>query len=93
MSVYQKIKQQLEGKEDEDFEIVFVSIDRDQVQFLTYFETMPWLAVPYDDPTIKNLAKYFDIRGIPSLVVLGPDGKTVTKQGNVAVCDYLIYKA
>ncbi|XP_009620045.1 probable nucleoredoxin 2 [Nicotiana tomentosiformis] len=81
MSVYQKIKQQLEGKEDEDFEIVFVSSDRDQVQFLTYFETMPWLAVPYDDPTIKNLAKYFDIRGIPSLVVLGPDGKTVTKQG------------
>lgn len=81
ISVYQKIKQQLEGKEDEDFEIVFVSSDRDQVQFVTYFETMPWLAVPYDDPTIKNLAKYFDIRGIPSLVVLGPDGKTVTKQG------------
>ncbi|OIT03963.1 PREDICTED: probable nucleoredoxin 2 isoform X2 [Nicotiana attenuata] len=81
MSVYQKIKQQLEGKEDEDFEIVFVSSDRNQVQFMTYFETMPWLAVQYDDPTIKNLAKYFDIRGIPSLVVLGPDGKTVTKQG------------
>lgn len=81
ISVYKKIKQQLEGKEDEDFEIVFVSSDHNQVEFATYFETMPWLAIPFDDPTIKSLAKYFDIRGIPSLVVLGPDGKTVTKQG------------
>lgn len=80
-SVYKKIKQQLEGKEDEDFEIVFVSSDHDQVEFTIYFDTMPWLAIPFGDPTIKALAKYFDIRGIPSLVVLGPDGKTVTKQG------------
>lgn len=81
ISVYKKIKQQLEGKDDEDFEIVFVSSDHNQVDFTTYFETMPWLAIPFDDPTIKALAKYFDIRGIPSLVILGPDGKTVTKQG------------
>ncbi|KAK4351778.1 hypothetical protein RND71_027296 [Anisodus tanguticus] len=81
ISVYKKIKQQLEGKEDEDFEIVFVSSDRDQLEFATYFETMSWIAIPFGDPKIKALAKYFDIRGIPSLVVLGPDGKTVTKQG------------
>lgn len=42
---------------------------------------MPWLALPYGDPNIKNLAKYFDVQGIPSLVIVGPDGKTVTKQG------------
>ncbi|KAM3341617.1 putative nucleoredoxin 2 isoform X1 [Capsicum galapagoense] len=85
VSVYEKIKQQLEGKEEEDFEIVFVSSDHNQVEFATYFETMPWLTIPFDDPTIKALAKYFDIRGIPSLVVLGPDGKTVTKQGRSLV--------
>uniref|UniRef100_A0A7C9EC51 protein-disulfide reductase n=1 Tax=Opuntia streptacantha TaxID=393608 RepID=A0A7C9EC51_OPUST len=63
------------------FEIVFVSSDKDQASFESYFQTMPWLAVPYGDPTIKELAKHFDVRGIPSLVILGPDGKTVTKQG------------
>ena len=81
ISIYQKIKQMLVEKGGEDFEIVFVSSDRDQISFDSYFSTMPWLSLPFGDPTIKNLAKHFDIRGIPSLVILGPDGKTVTKQG------------
>ena len=65
----------------EDFEIVFVSNDRDQESFDSYFNTMPWLALPFGDPTVKELAKHFDVRGIPCLIVTGPDGKTVTKQG------------
>lgn len=76
VSVYQKMKESLR-----DFEIVFVSSDKDQASFESYFQTMPWLAVPYGDSTIKDLVKHFDVRGIPSLVILGPDGKTVTKQG------------
>ncbi|KAL0438375.1 UNVERIFIED_CONTAM: putative nucleoredoxin 2 [Sesamum latifolium] len=81
-SIYQKINQEssLNGHH-QDFEIVFVSSDHDQKSFDSYFRTMPWLALPYGDPSIKTLTKYFDIRGIPSLVILGPDGKTVTKQG------------
>ncbi|XP_059633175.1 probable nucleoredoxin 2 isoform X2 [Cornus florida] len=82
ISIYHKIKQTLEkGQGDEDFEIVFVSSDRDQMAFDTYFSAMPWLALPFGDPTIKNLTKYFNIQGIPSLVILGGDGKTITKQG------------
>ncbi|KAL0325922.1 UNVERIFIED_CONTAM: putative nucleoredoxin 2 [Sesamum radiatum] len=81
-SIYQKINQEssLNGHH-QDFQIVFVSSDHDQTSFDSYFRTMPWLALPYGDPNIKTLTKYFDIRGIPSLVILGPDGKTVTKQG------------
>lgn len=81
IAAYEKIKQSLAGKENEDFEIIFVSSDCDQNSFNSYFSTMPWLAIPYGDPTIKNLAKYFDVQGIPCLVIIGPDGKTVTKQG------------
>ncbi|KAK9270820.1 hypothetical protein L1049_026406 [Liquidambar formosana] len=81
ISIYQSIKQLLVENEDEDFEIVFVSSDRDQASFESYFETMPWLALPFGDPTIKDLTRYFDVRGIPCLVILGPDGKTVTKNG------------
>ncbi|KAL0314532.1 UNVERIFIED_CONTAM: putative nucleoredoxin 2 [Sesamum angustifolium] len=80
-SIYQKINQEssLDGHH-QDFQIVFVSSDHDQTSFDSYFRTMPWLALPYGDPNIKTL-NIFDIRGIPSLVILGPDGKTVTKQG------------
>lgn len=60
---------------------MFVSNDCDQTYFHSYFSTMPWLALPFEDPNIKNLAKHFDVKGIPFLVILGPDGKTITKQG------------
>ncbi|KAK3016596.1 hypothetical protein RJ639_005869 [Escallonia herrerae] len=82
ISIYHKIKETL--KQDgtiEDFEIILVSSDHDQVEFDSYFSTVPWLALPFGDPAIKYVTKYFDVRGIPSLVILGPDGKTVTEQG------------
>ncbi|KAK7855861.1 probable nucleoredoxin 2 isoform X1 [Quercus suber] len=82
ISIYQKIKQMLvENGDQEDFEIVFVSHDHDQESFDSYFNKMPWLALPFGDPTVKELAKHFDVRGIPCLIIIGPDGKTVTKQG------------
>ncbi|XP_011034968.1 PREDICTED: probable nucleoredoxin 2 [Populus euphratica] len=82
ISIYHKIKQMVvhKGNED-DFEIVFVSSDRDQAAFDSYFNSMPWLTLPFGDPASKILAKHFDVKGIPCLVILGPDGKTVTKHG------------
>ncbi|KZV33174.1 putative nucleoredoxin 2 [Dorcoceras hygrometricum] len=81
-SIYHKIKQQSTTSGDNDsFEIVFVSSDKDESSFDSHFHTMPWLALPFSDPTTRNLIKYFDIQSIPSLVILSPDGKTVTKQG------------
>lgn len=81
-SIYQKINHKTTNH---DFEIVFLSSDRDQISFDSYFETMPWMAMPYGDPNIRHLSEYFDVQGIPSLVILGPDGKTVTKQGRSLV--------
>lgn len=82
ISIYHKIKETLLAEnKDDDFEIVLVSSDRDQTEFDAHFNTMPWLALPFGDPTAKTLTKYFDIQGIPSLVILGPDGKILTKQG------------
>ncbi|GFP97737.1 probable nucleoredoxin 2 [Phtheirospermum japonicum] len=80
-SIYQKINQEMTVNGNRDFEIVLVSSDRSQTAFDSYFQTMPWLALPYGDSNIKNLTKYFDVRGIPALVILGPDGKTVTRLG------------
>ena len=36
-------------KIEKNFEIVFISGDEDAGEFKDYFETMPWLAVSFDD--------------------------------------------
>merc|ERR1712093_773891 len=63
-------------------EIVFVSSDRDQASFEEYAKEMPWLALPYNKRDEKDaLSKAFGVSGIPSLVVLNPDGTVVTTDG------------
>lgn len=60
------------GKE---FEVVYVSSDREQDQFDEYYGSMPWRAIPYARRDLKEaLSSHFEIEGIPSLVVLdAPD--------------------
>ena len=54
-----------------DLEIIFVSSDRDNITFSSYYKSMPWLAIPFDDRNKKDsISRRFGIRGIPSLVVL-----------------------
>ncbi|KAG8063084.1 hypothetical protein GUJ93_ZPchr0003g17881 [Zizania palustris] len=74
VSEYNKIKEK-----NNDFEIVFISSDKEQSSYDEFFSEMPWLALPLGDERKQFLSKTFKIRGIPSLVALGPDGKTVTK--------------
>lgn len=63
----------------EKFEIVFISSDRDESSFDEYFHEMPWKALPFSDrKTKEKLAKQFNIRGIPTLVILSTDGTTLT---------------
>jgi len=71
------------------FETVFISGDRDQKAFDEYFGEMPWLALPFDNKD-KNAAlnKKFKVSGIPSLVILGPDGKLITKDGRAKVMEH-----
>jgi len=65
---YTELKQQRD-----DFELVFVSSDRDQGGFDEYFGEMTFCAVPFEDRQAKNeLAKRFKVQGIPKLIMLGP---------------------
>lgn len=59
-----------------------------QKAFEDYFKNMPWLALPFGDETKKDLKRFFRFRGIPSLIVVGPDGKTVTDNGRSAVSTF-----
>jgi hypothetical protein len=64
-------------KKGEAFEIVFLSRDEEEKDFEEYYASMPWLALPFADNTVKELSRYFRVKGIPFLIILGPDGKTV----------------
>jgi len=60
-----------------EFEIVFVSSDRNNEEFEEYYGKMPWLAIPpvESSATIKqNLSNKLGVTAIPALAIV--DGKT-----------------
>mmetsp|Transcript_22641 Transcript_22641/g.41887 ORF Transcript_22641/g.41887 Transcript_22641/m.41887 type:complete len:425 (+) Transcript_22641:73-1347(+) len=70
------------------FEIVFVSSDKDQSSFDEYYGSMPWLALPFSDRERKGLlSSKYGVSGIPTLVIVGEDGKTITTDGRSAVME------
>lgn len=71
---------------DKGLEIIFVSSDKDQRSFDSYFEEMPWVALPFDQRDLKaTLSKKYKVQGIPSFVILNTDGTLITTNGRDAV--------
>jgi len=70
-------------------EIVFVSSDKSQAEFDSYFGEQPWLALPYDDRATKAaLSKKYKVSGIPSFIILDAQtGETITTDGREAVME------
>merc|ERR1712014_506318 len=70
----------------EKMEIVFVSSDRDEIAFKEYFGEMPWQALPYEKrKEEEELSEAFGVKGIPSFVVINPDGTVITTEGRAKV--------
>jgi len=80
---YEEQKQSEKGAE---FEIVFVSSDRDNDSFQAYFNTMPWLALDFSARDVKEaLGGSFGIQGIPTLVWVNKQGEEKSKNGRADV--------
>ncbi len=64
-----------------DFELVFVSSDRDQAAMEDYIkdDKMPWPAVKFDQAQSETFQK-FGASGIPYLVLIDNEGKALTAQ-------------
>ena len=73
------------GPLGQKLEVVFVSADRDQASFNGYFGEMPWLALPFKNRNDNGLSEKYGVSGIPALVILGPDGKLITRDGRTKV--------
>jgi len=68
--------------------IVFVSSDRDEGAFKEYYGEMPWMALPYAARELKDsLSKKYKVQGIPSFVIINPEGETITTDGRSAVME------
>lgn len=57
------------------FEVVFCSGDNSEDEFNSYFASMPWLAINYDDDTREGFMTKFKVSGIPKLSILAPSGQ------------------
>lgn len=57
----------------DNFELVFISSDRDQEAFDAYYEKMSFCALPFELRQEKaQISKLFQVSGIPKLIILGP---------------------
>jgi nucleoredoxin len=78
-------------------EVIFISGDKTQEEYDTYFEDMPWLALPRGDKRLPVIAKKYEAKGVPRLVMVKIDGtvldpsaiKKVVEEGPQAVEDWL----
>ena len=67
-------------------EIVFVSADRDESSFNSYYNEQPWKALPFDNRAVKDaLSQKYGVSGIPALVILDADGSLITKDGRAKI--------
>jgi len=69
------------------FEIIYVSSDKGDKEFEEYYESMPWMSIPYSDEDRRTaLNSRFGVEGIPTLAIVDYDsGLTITKDGREAV--------
>ena len=69
-----------------NLEVIFVSSDQNQQAFESYFNTQPWLAMPFSDSSRKAaLGQKFGVRGIPSLILIDERGGLISADGRSKV--------
>ncbi|DBA00003.1 TPA: hypothetical protein N0F65_002006 [Lagenidium giganteum] len=79
--VYEEIQE-----EYEDFEIVFVSSDKEIEKFNEYYAGMPWLAFPWEKRDLKAaLCEKYGVKTIPTLVFLNEKGELVEREGRAYI--------
>ncbi|GFP80097.1 probable nucleoredoxin 1, partial [Phtheirospermum japonicum] len=83
IQAYQEI-----NKTDSPLEVIFISSDRDQKSFDEFFATMPWLAIPFGDNRKQSLSRLFKVRGIPTVIAIGPTGKTVSTEARELIMSH-----
>ena len=67
-----EVHKKLKAEGEENFEVVMIPLDDDEESFKQGF-----YIVPVKDKSIEKLIRYFEVQTLPTLVIIGPDGKTL----------------
>ncbi|TMW56511.1 hypothetical protein Poli38472_006521 [Pythium oligandrum] len=78
VKLYEEIK-----AENDDFEIIFASSDKEIEKFDEYFEEMPWLALPWTETRelVPALRVKFGATYIPTLIFFNDKGEIIERLG------------
>lgn len=81
--IYEKLKEK-----GENFEVVVIPFDEDEESFGKELEKVPWLSLPVKDKSCGKLTRYFELSALPTLAIIGPDGKTLHSNVAEAIEDH-----
>ena len=71
MKIYNRKKELAAKANCKDVEIVQLSADDSELQFLKFFSKKPWLGIPFSETArIKNLFDRFNVERIPHIAIL-----------------------
>lgn len=71
-----------------EFELVFMSSDREPAAFAQYYGEMSFLALPYEErSTLQAISSKHSVKGIPMLIFLDEEGRLLTSDGRSLVAD------
>ncbi len=82
--VFSRILVPFRNQHQDRFEVVLVGFDYDSAGMHEYMNNygMEWPAIPYDSPARLAIKERFGISEIPTLIIMGPDGKVLTLTGH-----------
>ena len=66
-------------------EVVYVNFDRNYKEFRKNMESMPWLALPYQDYRTSKLKFVFNVTEIPKLIFLRVKDGTIASDDGVSL--------
>ncbi|GMJ13203.1 nucleoredoxin 1 [Hibiscus trionum] len=64
-----------------------ISFEDEEESFKESFAA-PWLALPFKDKSCEKLARYFELSALPTVVIIGPYGKTLHPNVADAIDEY-----
>ena len=73
------------NEEKKQIEIIFISCDRDTKSFNEYYDSMPWLTVPFENEMRDTISEAFEINGIPTLLIFDNKGNLIDTNGRNTV--------
>ncbi|CAD6199461.1 unnamed protein product [Caenorhabditis auriculariae] len=81
---YEKIK-----KTHPEFEVVFVSRDRESDCLVNYFldHMGDWTYIPFGNDQIQYILSKYEVKTIPAMRVIKPDGQVVVKDARTEIQD------